>query len=254
VFQSTFVFFWLLFVPALAFSFEISSYQKSEDPCLNLVFCPYNYLKNSDFSGDLAQMSARLKKTLPFSEFTGKINLYKINFSKEEENKFFKETQGFPPLAIRQDLLQNIGNSLKSSYKLVIIDAKGGVSCAELSKVSKVSLIILGKSRYRETDSFAKGFLHELGHSLGLRDECVNCSQVGEPGFPNCAKTKEEALKYWGDLSAKGEKVSFFAGCCGNRNYIRGTIASLMNDAEKAESFGPVNERYLRQVLLNKGR
>ncbi|MCX5708833.1 MAG: hypothetical protein NTY14_07715, partial [Candidatus Omnitrophica bacterium] len=227
-----------------------NSYQKSEKPCLNLVFCPRNYQKNSDFSDDLEKIGEKLKKILPFSEFTDKINLYKINITQEEENKFFKDTQDFPPMVVRQDLLENIGNFLKKSpYKLVIIDAKGGVSCAELSEVPKVSLVILGRSRYKAGDSFTKGFLHELGHSLGLRDECVNCFQVGEPGFPNCARTKEDALKYWGDLSAKGEGANFFGGCCGNRNYIRGTIASLMNDAEKAESFGPINERYLKNVL-----
>ncbi|MDP3732853.1 MAG: hypothetical protein Q8R31_07540 [Candidatus Omnitrophota bacterium] len=30
---------------------------------------------------------------------------------------------------------------------------------------------------------------------------------------------------------------------------IRPTIASLMNDADKAEDFGPVNERFLRKEL-----
>ena len=38
-----------------------------------------------------------------------------------------------------------------------------------------------------------------------------------------------------------------------NKKYIRPTIASLMNDADKAEDFGPVNERYLRQVLVEGG-
>jgi hypothetical protein len=244
------VIFCFLFVPAIAFSFEISPFQRSEKPGLNLVFCPRNYQNDSDFSGDLEKINERLKRTSPFSGFTGKINLYKIAITREEENKYFKDTQDFPPLDIRQDLLENIGNFLKEyPYKLVIIDAKGGISCGELSELSKVSLIILGRSRYKGADSFTKGFLHELGHSLGLRDECPDCFRPGEPGFPNCARTKEDALKYWGDLAAKGEGANFFAGCCGNRNYIRGTIASLMNDAEKAESFGPINERYLREKL-----
>jgi hypothetical protein len=248
--MKTIVFFCFLLVPALAFSLEISSYQKSEEARLNLVFCPRNYQNDSDFAGDLEKIKEKLKKIFPFSKCNDKISLYKVNITREEENKFFKDTQDFPPLDIRQDLLGNIGNSLKKSpYKLVIIDAKGEVSCAELSELSKVSLVILGRFRYKTAESFTKGFLHELGHSLGLRDECTDCSRPGEPGFPNCAATKEDALKYWGDLAAKGVGANFFAGCCGNRKYIRGTIASLMNDAEKAGSFGPVNERYLRDVL-----
>jgi len=51
--------------------------------------------------------------------------------------------------------------------------------------------------------SFAKGFLHKLGHSLGLRDECVDCQQLSLAGPPNCAATKEEAQKWWGDLVGK---------------------------------------------------
>ena len=238
-----------LFIPACCFSFEIDPYQKSEESCFNLVLCPLNYSAKSDFSGDLEQITTRLKKTLPFSEFADKINIYIIGISKEEQGLFFREAQGFPPLAIRQDLLQNIEKSLKSAYKLVIIDAKGGVSCAELSEINKVSVLIIGRSRYANNNSFAKGFLHELGHSLGLRDECLDCSQLSAPGFPNCAVNKTEALKYWGDLTGKDNGVNFIAGCCGNRRYIRATLTSLMNDAEKAEDFGPVNERYLRQVL-----
>jgi len=43
--------------------------------------------------------------------------------------------------------------------------------------------------------------------------------------------------------------VRYVRGCCGNRNYIRPTTASLMNDPDKAGDFGPVNERYIRTAL-----
>ncbi len=145
-----------------------------------------------------------------------------------------------------------ISLKLKSrEYKLVIIDVKGSISCAELSLIDKTSLIILGKARYKDTDSLAKGFLHELGHSLGLYDECVDCAQLSFGGYPNCAPTKEEAERWWGDLAGKDPRVNYIAGCCGNKNYIRPAIASLMNDPDKAEDFGPVNERYLRNILMS---
>jgi hypothetical protein len=240
------------FIPVFCYSFDIDPYQRSDKPCLNIVFSPVNYEQKSLFFNDLDRIFARLKKTLPFNEFADKINFYRIDISKEEEDKFFQQTGDFPPLRVHEDLLQNIENSVKSAYKLVIIDAKGADSCAQLSELSKDSLIIIGRSRYIGPDSFTKGFLHELGHSLGLRDECLDCSTACEPGFPNCAATQEEAQKYWGDLVAKDDSVRFIAGCCGRREYIRGTIASVMNNAEKAESFGPVNERYLRQELTKK--
>jgi len=43
--------------------------------------------------------------------------------------------------------------------------------------------------------------------------------------------------------------VGYINGCCGNKDYIRPTIASFMNDPDQANDFGPVNERYLRKVL-----
>lgn len=150
---------------------------------------------------------------------------------------------------MRRDFLNDLLTYLKSNYKLIIIDASGSVSTAELSSPDKLSLVILGRARYEDSSSFAKGFLHELGHSLGLRDECVDCQQLCPPGPPNCATTKEEAENWWGDLVGKEQRVNYISGCCGNKEYIRPTIASLMNNPDKAEDFGPVNERYLRKIL-----
>ncbi len=216
---------------------------------LNLVFCSLHYQDKEIFLKDIDALIARLSKIKPFDEFMRNIGFYYIVLSKEEENLIFKPTPSFPPLKVRQDFLDNILAHLKSNYKLIIIDASGSVSCAELSSVDKMSLIVLGKRRYKDRDSFAKGLLHELGHSLGLRDECVDCQQFSSAGQPNCASTKEEAEKWWGDLVGKEPRVNYISGCCGNKSYIRPSIASLMNDADKAEDFGPVNERYLRRVL-----
>lgn len=216
---------------------------------LNLVFCPLNYQNKEDFSKDIKVLMQRLSKTKPFDDFMDMIGIWQIGISQNEERIFFKETRDFPPLKVRQDFLDDIRVYLKANFKLIIIDGDSFVSCAELSSANKMSLIILGKARYKNEDSFAKGFLHELGHSLGLRDECVDCQQLSQSGPPNCAATKEEAEEWWGDLVGKVARVNYIRGCCGNKDYIRPVIASLMNDADKAEDFGPVNERYLRQAL-----
>jgi len=235
------------------FAYNIDSYSgvfaSAFESILNLVFCPLNYQDKEIFLEDIDIIYARLSKTRPFDEVVERIGVYYINLSREEEDIFFKRTQGFPPLKVRQDFLDNILADLNSKYKLIIIDYSGSVSCAELSSIDKISLVILGRKRYKNRSSFAKGFLHELGHSLGLRDECVNCQRLCPPGPPNCATTEEEAERWWGDLVGKKPKVNYIAGCCGNKNYIRPTITSLMNNPDKAEDFGPVNERYLRKVL-----
>jgi len=230
------------------FSFTLTCFAHDIKP-LKLVFCPLNYSNKEDFLKDVVFLIQRLKKASPFEKFSDRIGFYYIDL-KKEERLIFKESPNFPPLGVRRDFLDSIRNYLKFDYKLIIIDALGSVSCAEVSSIDKLSLIILGKAGFKDKGSFAKGFLHELGHSLGLRDECVDYSRPSPAGEPNCATNKEEAQKWWGDLVGKSPEVNYIRGCCGNKNYIRPTIASLMNDPDKAEDFGPVNERYLREVLI----
>lgn len=249
-----FLLFILLFCSVSGFSYEIKPLDKKplpkEKSAFNLVFCPLNYSDKEAFQKDTQSLIARLKRTRPFDEFSVSFSIWQVNLTGAEAVQVFKPTQSFPPLKVCNDLLAYISLKLKSrEYKLVIIDAKGSTSCAELSLIDKTSLIILGKARYKDADSFAKGFLHELGHSLGLYDECVDCAQLSSSGNPNCASDRKEAERWWGDLVGKDPRVNYIAGCCGNKDYIRPTIASLMNDADKAEDFGPVNERYLINLL-----
>ncbi len=84
---------------------------------------------------------------------------------------------------------------------------------------------------------------------MGLRDE-GRSSCACEPGPPNCAANKTDAVRWWGDLVGTGN-VNYFAGCCGDGKYIRPTAQSLMNDAQRSDSYGLVNETYLRNQLRN---
>jgi hypothetical protein len=134
-------------------------------------------------------------------------------------------------------------------YKLVILDYTGQTNCAELSTLDKASVIVLGRAGLSKEGDLVKCFLHEFGHSLGLRDECVSCKTV-KPGYPNCAVDKETAQVWWGDLvKANAPGVGFIRGCCGNKDYFRPTATSLMNEYSGSTSFGLVNRRYLREVL-----
>jgi hypothetical protein len=213
-----------------------------------LVFCILRYKDISYSHEDIKKLVWILKITSPFKYFPI-FKIWTLVLSDKEEPEIFKFTQDFPPLKIREDFLKNIQVRLGEEYKLVILDAQGSVSCAELSQANRSSIIILGRRAYVNDDGFAKGFLHELGHAFGLRDECVNCQQRSSSGYPNCASCLEEAQKWWGDLVIEGGRVNYIYGCCGNEEYIRPTIASLMNDPDKADDFGPVNERYLRREL-----
>lgn len=250
------LFFFCLLDSCFAYDIKPYAQQASRKPgeSLNLVFCSLNYKDAADFAKDMETLIQRLKITKPFDECNN-FKFWYINFSQKEESKVFKPTLAFPPLKVRKDLFADISAKLKGGYKLVIIDAQGSTSCAELSEARENSLIILGRKAHDNDNNFTKVFLHELGHSFGLRDECVNCRQLSSSGYPNCASLKEEAEKWWGDLAAENDRVGYISGCCGNKDYIRPTVASLMNDFHKAEDFGPVNERYLKNILegLRKG-
>ncbi len=248
----TFFLFILFFCPTGGFTYEIKPFDKESGSkkrfALNLIFCPLNYPDKQTFQRDIQSLIASLKRIRPFDEFNNSC-IWQVRLTGTEAARVFKPTQGFPPLKVRNDFLERITFKLSFRYKLIIIDAQGASSCAELSSIDETSLIILGKARYKDNNSFAKGFLHELGHSLGLRDECVNCAQLSPSGYPNCASNKKEAQEWWGDLTENNPRVSYISGCCGNKDYIRPTIASLMNDPDKAEDLGPVNERYLKKAL-----
>lgn len=242
----------LFSLPLSSFAYTIKTYQLQLCECkraFSLVFFPLNYERQEVFLKDIEVVIQRLRGTKPFDEFISSMNLYYIEPG-EGDDLILRKTQSFPPFNVRKNFLDDILIHLKSKYKLVIIDSLGSISCAELSTEDKMSLIILGRKRYKNCESFASGFLHELGHSLGLRDEGLEEeAELCSPGPPNCAPTKEEAEEWWGDMVKETTRVNYIKGCCGNKNYYRPTIASLMNDPDKAQDFGPVNERYLREVL-----
>lgn len=252
-----FFLFILLFCFASGFSYEIEPLGKKPLPkkksALNLVFCPLNYPDKEAFQKDTRSLIVRFKETKPFDEFNASFAFWQVDLTGAEAAQVFKLTQDFPPLKVRNDFLAGVSARIKGVYKLVIIDALGSVPCAELSEAGKDSLIIIGRKSYADDNDFAKGFLHELGHSLGLRDEGLN-SQAARcrPGPPNCATSIEEAESWWGDLAETNSRVRYVNGCCGNKNYFRPTTASLMNDLDKAKDFGPVNERYLKNLFLKK--
>ena len=215
-----------------------------------LVFVFINYTNEQSYLTDLFILNEKLMTTSPFGEFLKGIVVYKIDISQEEEKVFFKKTQNFPYVSVRTDFLEDIASDVNGAYKLVIINSLGSLSCAELSLVDKISLVIVGRNRYKNEEDFTRGFMHELGHSFGLRDECSSCKQ-GQAGFPNCASNEKEAERWWGRQVTERGRVGYFNGCCGRKDYIRPTIASLMNNPNKAKDFGPVNEKYLRDSITN---
>jgi len=98
---------------------------------------------------------------------------------------------------------------------------------------------------------------HLFGHSFGLKDEEIFVIvQAGgaphAPDGPNCAPNAATAEKWWGNLTKKYSAVGYFKGCAGNENYIKPTVASIMNlntGSPIIYDYGPVSEQYLKKAL-----
>ncbi len=243
--SAAFIFF--TFLPP-DFAYQLTSYSKNQKAPINLVFIPLGYPDKESFLKDVKELTEKLTITTPFNEFPGAFRIWMIDLTAKEQNLFFGTSGVFPYFSVRSDLLEKIQQGVKGTYKGIVISFSGSTSCAELSSANKFSLLIIGRNRYKDKNSFAKGFLHELGHSFGLRDECWKCAAT-DMGFPNCAKDKNEANQWWGDLTVGSERAGYFPGCCGRPDCIRPTSISLMNDPNKANDYGPVNERYLHNKM-----
>ncbi|OPX28089.1 MAG: hypothetical protein B1H08_06570 [Candidatus Omnitrophica bacterium 4484_171] len=245
----------LLFFVFPAFSWQISSFQGEDSSVaeknqiiLNLVFVSLSYQREDNFKKDISSILARLKKTSPFREFKS-LKVYLLDASPEERTVLFKKSESFPFLKVKNSLIQDIKSRIGGVYKLVLLNKQGDTSAAELSNIRNISLIILGKSSYGGKNRLSKVFLHELGHSLGLREENPGSSQPIIPGEPNCASDKETAKKWWGDMVKGNSAIGYFEIYSAGRKFIKPTRRSIMNNPLKSSGYGPVNERYLRREL-----
>ena len=244
----------LFFTPPLS-AWQIIPYQQEDSlfiqesqVALNLVFVPLNYEQRDEFKDDVSSISDKLRQTPPFDEFKG-LKVYFLRILPDEEAVLFKRGEEYPYLKIRNDLIEQLEVRLDAPYKLVILDKQGSVTAAELSKINKFSMIILGKRSNNTKAKFAKAFLHEIGHSLGLREENPRSSHQIIPGPPNCAPDKQTALNWWGDMVGKIQGVGYISLRSGENIFIKPTSQSLMNNPRKSNTYGPVNERYLREEL-----
>jgi len=226
----------------------VSSPNNANQKLLNLVFVEISPVSQRPNSIDITAFLKKLKATSPFDEFADTTAAWQIKLSGDDALIFFKTNEEFPYLSVGRDFLDSLAAKIKQPFKLVVFDNTKAVKCAEISSIEKTSIIILGKSVYSEDEEALRSFLHELGHSLGLRDEGVN-SYACAPGPPNCAPTKEDAVKWWGLLVKGSGEINYFSGCCGNMKYICPTAQSLMNNINASSSYGLVNESYLRDVL-----
>ncbi len=133
-------------------------------------------------------------------------------------------------------------------FELVVLSARTFTSRAAIAVPSKSSAAFVSTS----DDAWPRYLLHELGHTLGLRDERARLeaksrSPARMPG-PNCTATRAEARRRWGDLIARGE-AGLHRGCAGHARWLRPDARTVMGFPRETTAFGAASTRYLRDAI-----
>jgi hypothetical protein len=170
-----------------------------------------------------------------------------------------------------KSLINDINKFGYDHFKLVIVSPLNFVPNATEAR-GKNSVVYLstyqGALTQDEINQFvSRFFMHELGHSLGLRDEYTRqrpSQAIGDeqaatalsgniayqPARPNCAPDEATAKQWWGAyLTAKIPDIGLFHGCAGRDTYVFPQKSTLMSDDPQIESYGRVSEDYLRGIL-----
>ncbi len=242
------IFFAFIF-PVFAWQVEtLQTDSPKQQLTINLVFAPLDYSGKEEIKEDVSLITTRLKSIFPFNEFNG-FRFFLLIFDGQKSGDIFEESKTFPYLKINNDFIQELNDEIRGNYKLVILNKQGNASGAELSNINETSIIILGKNSFGEKNRLAKAFLHEFGHSLGLREENPTSIQEIIPGKPNCALNKNIAVEWWGEIAEENSGVDYFEIKSNDKIFIKPTLRSIMNDPFKSYGYGPVNEQYLCEEL-----
>lgn len=163
-----------------------------------------------------------------------------------------------------KSLIDDINELGIKHFKLVVLSPKDFVPNARQAR-GKNSTIYLPSFKGALTDEevnvfLTRFFLHELGHSLGLRDEYkferndnASPEQISEniayqPAQPNCAPDKATAQQWWKEYESTG-LITYENGCAGMERYVYPQKTTLMSVEPEPETFGVVSEDYLRGIL-----
>lgn len=159
-------------------------------------------------------------------------------------------------------------------FKLVVLSPEEFVPVAKVARGKNSAIYIPTTNRTEQSDGFNKWlgqiFMHELGHSLGLRDEYARerpeehildieayDKESSNPGFrpakPNCAPDQQTAKAWWKDYltseATSSGLLGIFPGCAGRNDYFYPVKGTLMTVNAAQESYGIVSEEYLRASL-----
>lgn len=234
---------------------------------LTILFYYEGFASTDDALRDVGLLQAALKTTEPYASST----ILSTRVFTTADQKCTVEHSAKNLLHCDASLIPEINKLGIKNFKLVILSPLNFVPNATVAR-GKNSAIYLpayqGALTRTELDTFlSRFFLHELGHSLGLRDEYArqrpeeaiidkNAAEAPSSNVayqaaqPNCASDKTTAEQWWGAyITAKVPGVGLYSGCAGKTSYYYPVQNTLMSDDPQVATYGRISEDYIRGTL-----
>lgn len=234
---------------------------------LTILFYYDGYTSSSLPLRYVGLLEGALKTTEPYASATS-LSTHVIT-SAQQQCHVVRKAQNI--LQCNSSLLSQINKLGMGHFKLVVLSPLNFVPNATVARGKNSALYLptyQGVLTPTELDTFlSRFFLHELGHSFGLRDEYAfqrkasgvidsaaangpSSSLAYQPAQPNCAPDQATAKKWWGAyIDAHVPGVGLQAGCAGKPSYYYPQTGTLMSDNPQVATYGIVSEDYIRGTL-----
>lgn len=240
---------------------QLSAEAKRSGKHLTILFYYDGYQDETKALRQIGLMQGALKNTQPFA--SSDVIDTKIITSGSDRCKVERRAQNI--LVCDKGLINEINKLNIEHFKLVILSPKDFVPNAKVTRGKNSALYLpahQGVLTEEELNVFlTRFFLHELGHTFGLRDEYAferssnpnaetHADNIAyQTARPNCAPDLATAQAWWGAYDAGSEKIGYNQGCAGNKKFYFPQKETLMSDNPQEADYGKVSEDYLRGVL-----
>lgn len=245
----------------------ISEIKKEHGNKFNIIFFYDSYDNQKDALLDIEVFKQALDLVEPYKSLKDIITFKTLT---SEGEKCRVENKGKKILVCDKELVESFNRLGIERFKLVILSPLSFTPAATIARGKNSALYIStfqGALTRAELNRFlGQIFIHELGHSLGLRDEysrerpaesvidkelanALSSNKAYQPAAPNCAPDETTAKSWWGEYIGVFKGVDIYPGCAGRDTYFYPEKDTLMSDNPGSESYGQVSEDYIRGAL-----
>lgn len=240
---------------------QLSNEAKKSGNHLTILFYYDGYQDETKALRQIGLMQGALKNTQPFA--SSEVIATKIITSGSDRCKVERRAQNI--LVCDKGLINEINKLNIEHFKLVILSPKDFVPNAKVTRGKNSALYLpahQGVLTEEELNVFlTRFFLHEIGHTFGLRDEyafersgsqnyeAVSDNVAYQAARPNCAPDRKTAETWWGSYAKAIDKVDYQAGCAGNKTFYYPQSDTVMSANPQDADYGKVSEDYLRGAL-----